>query len=110
MTDPAESARKRAVALKYDLEVDAAPRVVAKGAGHLARRIVELAEEHGVHVHEDATLAAVLSRLDLQAEIPPELYRAVAEVLAFVYRLNQSVAAGIGRKRPVDSAAPPSIP
>jgi flagellar biosynthesis protein len=78
----------RAVALRYDREKEGAPRVVAKGQGLVAETIIAQAREHGVPLHEDANLAAALSALDLQTEIPPELYRAVAEVLAFLYRLN----------------------
>lgn len=78
----------RAVALRYDRAQDGAPRVVAKGQGQLAERIVAVAREHGVPLYEDPHLAASLSALDLETEIPPELYRAVAEVLAFLYRLN----------------------
>jgi len=81
---------RHAVALHYEENEDAAPRVVAKGAGHLADRIVEIARRHGVPVKEDPDLAALLSQLDLNTQIPPELYRAVAEVLAFVYRLSAS--------------------
>jgi len=80
--------RRRAVALRYETGRDAAPRVVAKGAGLLAERIIEIARKHGVHIHEDPDLVAVLAKLDVDVEIPEELYRAVAEVLAFVYRLN----------------------
>ncbi len=80
--------RERAVALRYESEKDDAPRVVAKGQGETAKRIVEIAREHGVTIYEDGELAGVLSRLDLNQVIPPELYWAVAEVLAFVYRLN----------------------
>lgn len=80
---------RRAVALKYDLEHDAAPKVVAKGQRLLAERIIALAKEHGIHVHEDPDLVALLAKLDVNAPIPEELYRAVAEVLAFVYRLNK---------------------
>jgi type III secretion system FlhB-like substrate exporter len=65
---------------------------VAKGAGLLAERIIELARANGVYVHEDPDLVAVLSRLDVDTEIPETLYRAVAEILAFVYRLNQRMA------------------
>lgn len=78
-----------AVALRYNGEQDRAPRVVAKGAGPLAERIMAVAREHGVPVHEDAGLAGALYRLDLLEEIPPELYRAVAEVLAFLYGLDR---------------------
>jgi len=78
-----------AVALRYDGEQDRAPRVVAKGSGPLAERIMAVAREHGVPLHEDAGLAGALYRLDLLEEIPPELYRAVAEVLAFLYVLDR---------------------
>lgn len=93
-TAPHEGKRhigKRAVALRYDQSSEAAPRVVAKGERLTAEKIIALAEEHGVHVHEDPDLVAVLSKLDVNAEIPEELYRAVAEVLAFVYRLNSRI-------------------
>ncbi len=83
-----EKIRRKAVALRYHERQDAAPRIVAKGAGHLAERIIALAREHGIHVQDDPGLAAALSELDLDTEIPEELYRAVAEVLAFVYRLE----------------------
>ncbi|MEK7793338.1 MAG: EscU/YscU/HrcU family type III secretion system export apparatus switch protein [Candidatus Hydrogenedentota bacterium] len=82
------AARRKAVALRYDAERDRAPKIVAKGSGYLADRIIELAEEHGVHIQDDPDLVAVLSKLNADAEIPPDLYRAVAEVLAFVYRIN----------------------
>ena len=78
----------RAVALRYDRAKEGAPRVVAKGQGHVADNIVAAARQHGVPLHEDPNLAATLNALDLETEIPPELYRAVAEVLVFIYRLN----------------------
>jgi flagellar biosynthesis protein len=78
----------RAVALRYDRSKDGAPRVVAKGQGTVADNIIAVAREHGVPLHEDPNLAATLNALDLETEIPPELYRAVAEVLIFIYRLN----------------------
>ena len=78
----------RAVALRYDRAKDGAPRVVAKGQGTVADNIIAVAREHGVPLHEDPNLAATLNALDLETEIPPELYRAVAEVLIFIYRLN----------------------
>ena len=80
--------QKRAVALRYDRAKEGAPRVVAKGQGLVAEKIIAVAREHQVPLHEDPTLAATLSALDLEAEIPPELYRAVAEVLVFIYRMN----------------------
>ncbi len=80
--------KPKAVALKYEKEKDAAPRVVAKGRGFVAQKIMETARAHRVPLHEDKNLVEVLEALDLETEIPPELYRAVAEVLAFIYRLN----------------------
>ncbi len=80
---------KKAAALKYDPKRDKAPRVVAKGEGWLAERILALAREHKVPIKEDAQLVEALSRLELEAEIPPELYEAVAVVLAWAWRLNE---------------------
>ncbi|MCR4401006.1 MAG: EscU/YscU/HrcU family type III secretion system export apparatus switch protein [Syntrophomonadaceae bacterium] len=80
--------RRRAVALRYDPEREEAPRVVASGKGHLAVRIEELAREAGVPLRQDDVLAEYLAALDLYQEIPPALYAAVAEILAFVYRLD----------------------
>ena len=80
--------RRLAVALQYDNERDNAPRVVAKGRGLVAEAILRIAREAGVEIHENADLAAVLSKLDVEAEIPPELYQVIAEILAFVYKLN----------------------
>ena len=84
-------ARRKAVALRYDMDSDAAPRVVAKGHHELAERIIALAEAHGVTVYEDPDLVGLLAQLDFGDEIPESLYRAVAEVLAFVYRVGQDV-------------------
>ena len=79
----------KAVALRYKPdEGDEVPRLVAKGRGEVARRIIELAKEHGVPVQEDPALVEPLLRLDLSEEIPPELYEVVAKVLAFVYSLR----------------------
>ena len=89
--DKPKKIRQRAVALGYDAQKDFAPRVLAKGAGEVAERIIDIARKHGVQVHQDPDLVAVLSTLDVATRIPPELYRAVAEVLAFVYRVNQRV-------------------
>jgi flagellar biosynthesis protein len=83
---PEKSAK--AVALRYAADKDAAPRVVAKGRGYLAEAIQAIARENHVPLLEDPNLVEVLEALDLHLEIPPELYRAVAEVLVFVYRLN----------------------
>ncbi len=80
---------KKAVALKYEPERDNAPRVVAKGQGLLAEKILALARENGVPIKEDASLVEALSRLEVEAEVPQELYEAVATVLAWAWHLNQ---------------------
>lgn len=80
--------RKKAAALKYEPGVDAAPSLTAKGKGLVADRIIELARTHGVPVTEDRDMVEILSTLPLYEEIPPQLYRAVAEVLAFIYKIS----------------------
>ena len=80
---------KKAAALRYAQGRDHAPRVVAKGKGKIAEKIVALAHQHNVPLVEDHNLMQMLEALDVDTEIPPELYRAVAEVLVFVYRLNK---------------------
>ena len=80
--------RQRAVALAYQ-EGSGSPRVVAKGQGMMAERIIEKAREAGVFVHESPELVSLLMQVDLDQHIPPALYRAVAELLAFIYLLEQ---------------------
>ncbi|MCO5091877.1 EscU/YscU/HrcU family type III secretion system export apparatus switch protein [Bosea sp. (in: a-proteobacteria)] len=75
-----------AVALEYDGQN--APRVVAKGRGELAERIVETAREHDVEIQQNAILAQALSAVELDDQIPEELYRATAQVIAFVLALR----------------------
>lgn len=79
--------RKQAIALQY--ANGEAPRVVASGAGEIAERILALAKEHDVPIREDDALADILARLDVGFEIPPETFRAVAEILAFLYRADE---------------------
>lgn len=79
---------KKAAAIKYDQARNMAPRVVARGKGHIAGQIIQVARENNVPLHEDPNLANVLEAMELESEIPAELYRAVAEVLVFIYRLN----------------------
>jgi flagellar biosynthesis protein len=81
----------KAVALKYNKKKDPAPKMVAKGRGFIAEKIIEAAQANNVPLYEDKNLVQVLEALDVDMEIPPELYRAVAEVLAFIYRLNQKI-------------------
>ena len=76
-----------AVALVY--EKPNAPRVDAKGSGEIGRKIIETAEQHGVPIEKNAGLAAALAGVELEQEIPVELYKAVAEVLGFVLRINR---------------------
>ena len=79
--------RHSAVALAYAPE-DRAPRVVAKGRGLIADAIIAKARQHGVYVHESWELVALLMQIDLDEHIPPQLYVAVAELLAWIYRLE----------------------
>ncbi|HDH53697.1 MAG TPA: flagellar biosynthesis protein FlhB [Nitrospirae bacterium] len=79
---------EKAAALKYSRGKDSTPRLVAKGRGKVAEKIIEIAKAHGIPVKEDKELVDLLSALDLYREIPPDLYKAVAEILAFVYSLK----------------------
>jgi flagellar biosynthesis protein len=81
-----ERSQNLAVALHYDRK--GAPRVVAKGRGTIGEKIVEMAREHGVPIEENEVLAGALSQVELEHEIPVELYKAVAEVLTFVLRVS----------------------
>lgn len=78
---------QNAVALAYE-SGDSAPRVVAKGRGMIAEQIIERAREHGVFVHESKELVALLMQVELDRHIPPELYRVVAELLAWLYHID----------------------
>jgi len=80
--------RALAVALAY-APGDAAPTVVAKGRGLIAQAIVARAREHGVYVHESKELVALLSQVDLDDHIPPQLYVVIAELLAWLYNVEQ---------------------
>lgn len=82
----------QAVALAYRDGVNA-PRVVAKGRGLMAETIIEKARDAGVYVHESPELVALLMQVDLDKHIPPELYRAVAELLAFIHFLERGIEA-----------------
>ena len=88
---PKAPARNEAVALAYTAG-EAAPRVVAKGKGVVAREIIERAQEAGVFVHESPELVGLLMQVDLDARIPPQLYVAVADLLAWLYRVDQDAA------------------
>lgn len=83
----APNKRQMAVALAYQ-NGDAAPKVVARGQGIIAQAIIDRAKEHGVFVHESQELVGLLMKVELDQHIPPELYLAVAELLAWLYRLE----------------------
>lgn len=92
MNDSGKSAAdvpQKAAALRYDKNKDSAPRLVAKGSGPIAERIIEIARANGITVYEDKELIELLSRIELYQVIPVELYQVIAEVLAFVYRMNK---------------------
>lgn len=94
-TPPPGDPPPRAVALRYDGR--GAPRVTAKGEGLVAEKILELARAHDIPLYEDAALAATLARIELGTEIPENLYRAVAQVIAFAYLLSGKTAPGASR-------------
>ncbi len=79
---------KKAVALKYNRESENAPKVIGKGKGEVAQNIIRLANENDIPIKEDADLVEMLSKVDIDKEVPPNLYKAVAEVFAFLYRLT----------------------
>lgn len=86
-TTPSE--RKAAIALRYDIDRDKAPLILASGRGPVADEILRIAEDNKIPLYEDPELAKLLSKLEMDTEIPPELYTLVAEVLFFVYKLDR---------------------
>jgi flagellar biosynthesis protein len=87
---------RTAAALRYDVGSSTVPTVVASGKGRLAERIVEIAREAGIPLREDAVLAEALAALEVGADVPPDLYQAVAEALVWAYRLSASRSAPAG--------------
>ena len=77
-----------AVALGYDRQKNNAPVVLAKGQGEIAARIIALAEENGIEIHQDADLLQILKAVDINQEIPVEAFAAVAEIISYIYRKN----------------------
>lgn len=84
-----EQQTRQAAALTYVAGKDQAPKLAAKGSGIVAEKIIELAVKHGIPIRNDPALVQILSKLDIDEVIPTELYQAVAEVLAFVYQMNE---------------------
>jgi flagellar biosynthesis protein len=81
--------RPRSIALGYDPERDEAPRILASGQGWLSDKIIAVAREHDIPIRKDPFLVSALSALEIDETIPPELYKVVAEVLAYVYRISE---------------------
>lgn len=100
MTDRQAQGRETAVALKYDGK--RAPTVAASGLDGVAEEIIRIAREHEVPLYENAELAGILARLDLDEEIPETLYRVIAEILAFAFHLQGKTPQDAG-----DSDTPP---
>ncbi|MDA8091307.1 MAG: EscU/YscU/HrcU family type III secretion system export apparatus switch protein [Nitrospiraceae bacterium] len=92
--------RKKAAALRYRQGEDEAPVLTAKGKGKTAERIIRLAKEHNIPLKEDPRIIELLCTLELDQEIPPALYKAVAEILAFIYKMGEKHVsqAGINRE------------
>ena len=80
--------KKKAVALGYNRSQDNAPKVLASGAGEIANKIISLAKEHDIPIKEDPDLIEILSKVEVDQEIPPNLYKAVAEIFSFLYKIK----------------------
>jgi flagellar biosynthesis protein len=80
---------KKATALQYDIQKDEAPKVVAKGEKYLAQKIIEVAKKHDIPIKEDKEMVELLSKLEINQEIPPNMYKAIAEVFSFIYKLSK---------------------
>jgi len=80
---------KEAVALKYDKNKDQAPKITAKGKGKTAQKIIELAKSHDIPIQKDEDLVELLSKVELDKEVPTEMYKAVAEVFSFIYKVTK---------------------
>ena len=81
---------KKVVALEYDKGKSAAPLVTAKGKGLVAERILEIAKEHDIPIHSDADLVEILDKIEIEQEIPLEVYAIVAEIFAYIYKVSQN--------------------
>ena len=80
--------QQKAVALQYDNEKDSAPVVTAQGRGETAKNIIKIAEENGIPIKKDEDLVNMLSQIELNQEIPVELYQAVSEIFSFIYGIS----------------------
>ncbi|MFW6035625.1 MAG: EscU/YscU/HrcU family type III secretion system export apparatus switch protein [Halothermotrichaceae bacterium] len=80
--------KQKAAALKYDINKDNAPRIIASGKGDLAKKVLEAAQKNDIPIKENQDIVDILVKLNIGEEIPPELYQAIAEILSFIYRLE----------------------
>jgi len=81
--------KKKAIALRYDTKKEKAPKVIAKGEGEVAKNIIKIAKENELPIQKDEDLVEMLSKIELDKEIPAELYKAVAEVFSFIYKISK---------------------
>ncbi|MBV8627238.1 MAG: EscU/YscU/HrcU family type III secretion system export apparatus switch protein [Paraburkholderia sp.] len=103
--------RKSAAALVYDAQSgDGAPRMVAKGYGLVAEMIIQRAREAGLYVHEAPEMVSLLMQVDLDSRIPPQLYQAVAELLAWLHRLESGAADDVPQHTAVVDPKSPRAP
>ena len=79
---------KKATALKYDKEIQHAPKVIAQGSNETAKNIIKIAQQHDIPIKKDEDLVEMLSQIELNQEIPVELYKAVAEIFSFIYGIT----------------------
>lgn len=80
----------QAAALQYDKDKTAAPKLTAKGRGLVAEKIIEIARAHNIPLHRDADLLEILDKVEIDTEIPLEVYAVVAEIFAYIYKVNQA--------------------
>lgn len=99
MPDEKKFPHQEAVALRYSKDKEDAPRVVAKGRGFVAQQMLSVARRHAVPVYQNQAVTNLLMAVELDREIPPELYQAVANVLAYVYRMDGRAAEKAGSRR-----------
>ena len=81
--------KEKAVALKYDAKKNTAPKLTAKGEGKTAQKIIALAQENDIPIKKDEDLVEMLSKVELDREVPEEMYKAIAEVFSFIYNLTK---------------------
>ncbi|MDX8046922.1 EscU/YscU/HrcU family type III secretion system export apparatus switch protein [Gracilibacillus sp. S3-1-1] len=86
-----ERYKKRAAALRFDPESEVAPRLTASGKGYVAEEIIERAKENNVPIQSDPSLVQMLSEININEQIPEELYQVVAEVFAYIYQIDKKL-------------------